>query len=72
MFKPSQSVVGQSAWNDLPFELRSLLMVTLPNFTSLLSPSSLAVTGLGVPQSLLYRCCINLQNEGMKMNPLML
>src|SRR6218665_387114 len=40
------SVVGPSAWNDLHVELRSLLMAAFPNFTSLVSPSSLAVTGL--------------------------
>ena len=58
------SVVGPSAWNDLPVELRSLLMTSLPNFTSPSSPSSLAVTGLGAPlsSSVLKRRYISLQN----------
>ena len=30
---------GPSAWNDLPIELHSLTMATLPNFTSPWSPS---------------------------------
>src|SRR6218665_2097604 len=37
------SVMDPSARNDLLVELRSLLMATLPNFASPLSPSSLAV-----------------------------
>src|SRR6218665_3075957 len=35
MHRRAFSVVGPSAWNDLPFELRSLLMAPLPNFTFL-------------------------------------
>src|SRR6218665_3429200 len=58
------SVVGPSAGNDLPVELRSLLMA-LPNFTFPSSLSCLAVTGLGSPlsSSVLKRFYISLQNE---------
>ena len=60
------SVVGPLAWNDLPVELRSLLMNSPSKyyFTSASSPS-LAVTGLGAPLrgSVLKRRYITLQNE---------
>ena len=54
--------VGPSTWNDLPVELRFLL---IQNFTSSLSPSFLAVTGLGTPLScsVLKKHYISLQNE---------
>ena len=58
------SVVGPSAWNDFPVELRSLLMTSLPNFTSPSSPS-LAMTGprVALSSSVLKRHYISLQNE---------
>src|SRR6218665_1939082 len=48
------SVVGPSAWNYLPIELRSLLMTSPSKFCISLNssiPSSLALTGLGAPLS---------------------
>jgi|SRR6218665_2412858 len=58
------SVAGPSAWNDLPFELLSLLIAHPSKFYISLSPS-LVVTGLGAPlsSSLLNRCYISLQYE---------
>src|SRR6218665_3105916 len=59
------SVVGPSAWNDLPFELRSLLMAHPSIFYISLKSFLLSVAGLGAPlsSSLLKRRYINLQNE---------
>src|SRR6218665_2562402 len=59
------SVVGLSAWNDLPIELHSLLMACPSKFYISLSPSSLAMTRLGAPlsSSVLKRRYISLQNE---------
>src|SRR6218665_299506 len=59
------SVVGPSAWNDLPFELRSLLMAHPSRFYISLKSFFLSVTGLGAPlgSSLLKRCYISHQNE---------
>ena len=56
------SVVGPSVWNDLPVELRSLLMTSPSKFY--ISSPSLTVTGLGAPpSSVLKRRYISLQNE---------
>jgi len=62
------SVVGPSAWNDLPVELYvPCWWPALPNLRSLLSPSSLTVTGLEAPlsNSTLKRRYISLRNEWM-------
>ena len=61
------SVVGPSAWNDLPLSCIACWWPALPNFTSPSSPSSLAMTGLGAPlsSSVLKRGYISLQNEWM-------
>ena len=62
MQRKAFSVVCLSAWNDLPIELRSLLMAHHCNFY--ISSSFLSVTGLGAPlsSSLLKRRYISLQN----------
>src|SRR6218665_28715 len=59
------SVVGPSAWNDLPFELHSLLMAHPSKFYISLKSFFLSVTGLGAPlsSSLLNRRYRSLQNE---------
>src|SRR6218665_226838 len=58
------SVVGLSAWDDLPVELRSFLMTCPSKFYISLSPS-LAVTRLGasLSSSVLKMRYISLQNE---------
>ena len=64
------SVVGSSAWNDLPLSSVPCWWPPIPNFTSPSSPFPLAAIGLGAPpssSSVLKRRYISLQNEWMNL-----